>query len=360
MCWVLSSAGGRCACSMIVVALLAFGFVFAPTLRAQGAVNDIGNGGRHAIQGRLYVANGQRSQVSGLTIRLTNSSAGDISLITDETGTFMFRNLNAGSYSVAIDGRGVFENASESVVIDDPGSSNIRTGIRLPAAPRIVNMQIYLRPLAARKTDPPRAINAKWAGVPKNAIEHYDRGVKLVREGKDSQAEVEFRQSISVTPSFAPAHTELGRVAQRAGNLNEAIEEWKQAVRYDPSDFDAHLNLGIAFLNLKNYKEAETALVNAAFLDRSAVSPHYYLGILFVMKNDLDVARKAFETARDLEGGKGLPAIHKYLGRIYKTKQMNKEAVQEFETYLSLSPTAQDAAKVRQDISDIKNIQNQK
>ena len=44
-----------------------------------------------------------------------------------------------------------------------------------------------------------------------------------------------------------------------------------------------------------------------------------------------------------LDGGKSFPVIHKYLGRIYMRKQMNKAAVTEFETYLSLLPTAKDA-----------------
>jgi hypothetical protein len=72
------------------------------------------------------------------------------------------------------------------------------------------------------------------------------------------------------------------------------------------------------------------------------------------MKNDLDIAQKAFETARDLKGGKSLPAIHKYLGRIYASKNMEKEAVHELETYLKLAPKALDADKVKKDISDIK------
>jgi tetratricopeptide (TPR) repeat protein len=179
-----------------------------------------------------------------------------------------------------------------------------------------------------------------------------------VQEGNDRDAETAFKRSLELYPSFAPAHTALGRIAQRAGNLNASIESWKTAVRYDPQDFDAYLNLGIAYLNLKKYPDAEAHLVQAAFLEPSAVTPHYYIGIAFVMKNDLDVAMKAFEKAKELHGGKSLPAIHKYLGRIYGARNKPKEAIEELETYLKLSPNAQDAEKVRKDISDIKSKQN--
>lgn len=356
MYWVLSRRGSKL--WLIVLAPLIFGFVFAQKLSGQGATNDLGNGGRHSIHGRIYVSNGRRSEVSGLKIRLTNSAAGDLSIITDETGSFTFKSLSAGSYSVLVEGGSVFEDFTENVFIDDLGASSIRTGIRMRPAPRIMNVQVYLRQKAARSQPPVSVLNVKWAAVPKEAVEHYDRGIRLVREGNDRGAEAEFRRSIEISPSFAPAHTELGRVSQRAGNLNSAIEAWKTAIRYDQSDFEAHLNLGVAYLNLKKYDDAEHVLVTAAFLDRSSVTPHYYLGIVFVMKNDLDVARKAFETAKELKGGKSLPAIHKYLGRIYAAKSMKKEAIEEFETYVRLMPKAQDIEKIRKDISDLKSTQN--
>jgi Tfp pilus assembly protein PilF len=345
---------------IFIITLLIFGFASQLELTAQGSANDLGNGGRHIIQGRLYVSNGQRSQVAGLRIRLTSSATSDISLVSDDSGTFTFRGVNPGSYTVTIEGGGIFEDVSESVLLDDPGSSNIRNTVRMRAAPRTVNVQIYLRPKVSPQavSRPAAVIDAKWAAVPKEAIENYERGLRLAQDGNDREAAVAFKRAIEVSPSFAPAHTALGRIAQRAGNLDASIESWKTAVRYNAQDFDAHLNLGIAYLNLKKYGEAETALVAAAFLEPSAVTPHYYLGIAFVVKNDLDVAVKAFEKAKELNGGKALPAIHKYLGRIYGAKNRPKEAVEELETYLRLAPDAQDVEKVRKDISDIKSRQN--
>lgn len=86
--------------------------------------------------------------------------------------------------------------------------------------------------------------------------------------------------------------------------------------------------------------------------------PHYYLGLIFSAKNDGDVAQKAFEKVNDLGGGNSFPIIHKYLGRIYTRKRMNKEAVSEFETYLRLLPSAKDTDAIRKEISDIKTRQD--
>ena len=334
-------------------ALLAvFGFFSGTELAAQS--NDLGNGGRHSIQGRLYVSS-RRSQVRGLKIRLSSAVAGDMWVISDDSGTFVFRGLNAGSYTLSVEGGDAFENETENVYIDDPGSSSIRTTVRMRSPTRAMNVQIYLRPkTTAEKKQVLKVFNAKWASVPRETMENYERGIQLAEEDKLKEAEAAFQRAVEVTPSFAPAHTAIGRLLQRAGNLNGAIESWKTAIRHDGKDFDANLNLGIAYLNLKRYPEAEPVLVDAALLDPTAVTPHYYIGIAYVMKNDLDIAMRAFEKARDLNGGKGLPAIHKYLGRIYGAKNKSKEAIQELETYLKLVPDAQDAEKVRKDISDLK------
>jgi hypothetical protein len=72
------------------------------------------------------------------------------------------------------------------------------------------------------------------------------------------------------------------------------------------------------------------------------------------MKQDLDIAQKAFETAKGLNGGNRLPAIHRYLGWIYLKKDMEKEGLQELETYIKLAPKAQDAEKVKKEILAIK------
>lgn len=340
---------------ILVMTVVALGLVVPIEVRPQSSSSDVGNGGRHTIQGRLYVANGRRSEIAGLKIRLNNSSAGDTTIISDESGTFTFRGLGAGSYTVTIQGGDHFEDHVENVVIDDVGSSNIRTTMRMGSIPRTMNLQVYLRPKvnqeSARRAS---VINAKWVNVPKAAMESFERGIRLEQEDREKDAESALRQAVDLYPSFAPAHTALGRVLQKIGNLNEAISEWRLAIRYDSADFDAHINLGIAYLNLKKLAEAEPHLVQAAFLEPTAVTPHYYIGIEYVMKNDLDVAMKAFEKAKELNGGKSLPALHKYLGRIYSAKNMRREAITELETYLKLVPKAQDAEKVRKDISDIK------
>lgn len=340
----------RSASFLAVLFVSAFFIVFPSSfMEAQSRTNSSGTGGIHEIRGKVYLPSG-RPLDSPVEIELQSiSNFSNLKLFTDRDGGFSFRNLAPGNYSVVVKVGDQFEDAREYVTIDTEAQGIIP----IAPTPKLVTVPVYLqfkRGVVLRN----EVINAKWSKIPKATLDHFKRGADLEQENKNAEAELEFRKAVELSPTFAPAYTELGRIALKNGKPEASVESCKAAIRYDDSDFDAHLNLGIAYLNLKKYDQAEPELVTAAYLNRTAVTPHYYLGIVFVMKNDLNVAQKAFETAKELKGGKSLPAIHKYLGRIYMRKDMEKEAVQELETYLKLVPKAQDAERVKKDISDIK------
>ena len=337
--------------SAILLAVVAALFSISPTpdTYAQSRTNQSGTGGFNQVRGKVYLPSGQ-SLDTPVEVELQAVFA-SLKVFTDRGGSFIFQNLTAGSYTLVVNVGEQFEPALEYFTIDpDPPPPR---GMAVRPTPKMITVPIYLR-LKRGVVLKNEVINAKWSSVPKEAVSHLKRGVELVQEAKPAEAEVELRAALKIAPTFSPAHTELGKLLLQTGKLEPAIESFRTAIKNDESDFDAHLNMGIAFLNLKKYDQSEPELVTAAYLNRTAVTPHYYLGIVFVMKGDLDIAQKAFETAKELKGGRSLPAIHKYLGRIYMKKDMQKEALQELETYLKLAPKAQDAEKVKKDISDIK------
>lgn len=318
---------------------------------AQSRTNASGTGGIHEIRGKVYLPNGRTVDTQVQVELQSISNFATLQVLSDRSGGYSFRNLTPGNYTVIVRFGEQFEEARESVTIDTEATG--RTSVPIPPTPKVVTVPVYLQQKRGviLRTE---VINAKWATIPKQTLEHFKRGIELGQDDKPVEAEAEFRKAIELSPTFAPAHTESGKLALASGKLDLAVEIFQTAIRYDKADFDAHLSLGIALLNLKKYDAAEPELVYAAYLDRTAITPHYYIGIVYVMKNDLDVAQKAFETAKELKGGRGLPAIHKFLGRIYLKKNMEKEALQELEMYLKFAPNAQDADKVKKDISDIK------
>ena len=342
----MRSAPTRAAVFFFSAFLVVFGGISGS---AQSRTNMSGTGGIHEIRGKVYLPSG-KTMDGTIEIELQSiSNFSTLKVNTDRDGSFGFRNLAPGNYQVVVHAGEQFEDVREYVTLDTEAQGNVP----IRPTPKVVTVPVYLqfkRGVVLRN----EVINAKWSTIPKETLDRFKHGVDLEQEGKKVEAEAELRKAIEKSPNFAPAHSELCKLALSNGNPDAAIESCRTAIRYDDSDFAAHLNLGVAYLRLKKYKEAEPELVNAAYMDRNAVTPHYYIGILFLAQNDYEVAQKAFETARDLGGAKSLPSIHKYLGFIYMQKDMGKEAIQEFETYLKMSPKALDAEKVKKDISDIK------
>lgn len=318
----------------------------------QGSSNNTGNGGINSARGRIYLPNG-RTLEKPIKVELQSTTQPTQSVYSDTNGAFAFNGLLPGSYTIVVDAGDPFEIASESFYIDKEVQTST---VPVPPIPKNQYVPIHLRPKRA-ETLRNEILNAKWSAIPREAVQRYKKGIGFLQDGKDADAETEFRSSIAIAPNFAPPYTAIGILEVKAGKYEKAIESCKQAIRYDASDFDANLNLGIAFFNLNKMNEAELFFVNAAYINTLSIMPHYYLGLIFSAKNDGEVAQKAFEKVKQLDGGKSFPIIHKYLGRIYMHKQMNKEAVTEFETYLNLLPTAKDADAIRKDISTLKSQQ---
>jgi Tfp pilus assembly protein PilF len=345
---------GRVVCSFgAIVALL----VFAAAAAAQG-INYTGNGGKHTIQGRIYDPSGQRADLSNLKIVLESAGTGDLSVYASMNGTFTFKNLLPGSYSVSIEPMENFEAVRESVFIDDPGASNMPGGVRLMSTPKIINVQVYLQPKRVAYRGPkPGILNARLSPN-SDAVEHYKKAQALNGEGRISAAINELELAVTVDKKFTLAYNDLGLLYTKLPDIDKAIAAFTNAVAADPEDFESNLNFGVANYYKHKNSDAEKALRKAASLDTSAVTPHYYLGLLFIQKKELETAQTEMETARTLTGEKPFPLVHRYLGGIYMAKRMNKEAASELEKYLSLAPNAQDASRIRQTIDDLKKTDN--
>ncbi len=346
------SRPGVPSCLVLSLAMLLF---FAFAIFPQAGTNSTGNGGRHTVQGTIFLDSGQRAALQGVKVTLQSSGSGDLTVFVDTNGTFAFKNLVPGSYVVILDGNDRFEPVKEPVYIDAPtGTSSISGAPRmLGTPPQVANVQIFLRPKAAEAIRN-EVLNAKWSAISKDAIQHFKHGLELFDAGRLADAEDEFRTAISIAPNFAPAYIGIGTLQEKAAKYQMAVESFKEALRYDNSDYDANIGLGIAYFNLQKLDDAESPFVNAAYKDRFAVTPHYYLGLIFAVRNDVEVAQKAFEKVKELDGGRSYPIIHKYLGRIYLHKHMDKAAVNEFETYLTLLPGAKDSEAIKKEIAEIK------
>ena len=292
---------------------------------------DVANtGGNSAIEGHIISPTGKLPDTR-IRVTLDSTNTGSHTTTANEDGSFNFNGLEGGSYTLIIDAGKDFEVARESVFID--------------AGKPMSNVPVYLRMK-------PEA-NPALAGVPKAALDLYQKAVEAERRKDHDKAASLLGEAIAQYQQFALAHNELGMIELRTGKLDKALEEFKAASSTLPDDPTIQLNYGSALTQKKDFSGAEKQLRRALKkLDKSATG-HFYLGVTLIGLKNIDDAESEFQQAAKL-GGDQMGSAHKYLGGIYWQKGDKKKAADELETYVRLSPTAPDVEQIKATITPLR------
>lgn len=315
-----------------------------------GGVDPTGTGGRHVIQGRIYFPSGRRSDAR-LKIRLENFNAGALTVLSDSNGSFVFKGLDPGTYTVIVDAGKSYEVAREPINIETDGSSS-RRGVTLPPISRLYTVEINLR-LKREVISRAAVVNAVLAAVPETARELYRKAIESEQAGNTAQAIEQLKAAIASHPEFPLALNELGVQYLKLGQADKASEVLKVAVRLEQQDFQPLLNYGIALLNQKKFAESEEQL--RAALKRNALVPtaHMYLGITLAIQRKLDEGQSELEIAVKSNSNEVFLA-HRYLAGIFLERREYKRAADELEQYLKLVPKAPDAEALRQKAKELR------
>ena len=317
---------------------------------AQGSGRDsTGTGGKHIIQGKIFYPSGRRADGT-IVIKLQSYVAGEISTLADSSGSFTFTSLSPGNYTVVVNAGDDYEIAREGVTIDtdvNMSSTSINT------AARRYTVMVTLQPKPANHTKA-SVVSAALAEVPESARALYEKALELSKAGDSSRAIDNLRAAVSLYPKFPLALNELGVQYLKLGQALKAVEPLRTAVKLSADAFTPKLNLGIALLESQQYAEAETQLREALKQNDAAATAHMYLGITLTRLRGYKEAEKELLRAIEL-GGNQLGLAHRYLGGIYWGKSEYARAADELETYLRLTPNAQDADRVRRTITELRN-----
>lgn len=305
---------------------------------------DLGTGGRFIVQGTVFFPSGQRVD-RPLKVRLATPTRGELITMTDTNGRFTFHRLNAGQYSILIDGDENYEAVNESMNI-------IQAGRSIGSTEEIIPVQIRLKRKPGDAVRP-EVVHADLADVPKPAVDLYNSALKLAQDGKNKAAIEKLNQAIAAHPKFMLAFNELGVQYQKLNELDKANEALESALKISPASFAPLVNHGIVLVRLKRYADAEVEL-RAALKenDKSAIA-HFYLGRALAYLGRFEEGITELNSAITI-GGDQMKEAYRYLGAIYHARGETEKAIAQLETYLRIAPKADDADSVRQLIKQLK------
>ena len=294
-------------------------------------------GGNNTIQGRVHFPSGQATGTVKVSLETTSSFGSSSSTATDQDGTFRFRGLEPGNYTVVVDAGNQYEKAREPVTIDHESRG------------RMVQVAVQLH----FKID---AANPAFAGVSEKALNLYQKGTAAAKKGDNKAAVQFFSDAVAAYPNFPIALGDLGLMYIKLNQMDKAGETYESLIKLKPADPMGHLNLGIVRYNQKKFDEAETHLRKALELKSGGPMAHYYLGLTLVNLKRHGEALAEFE-ATVANGGENIALAHRYLGGLYMSTNKNKEAADELEKYLTLDPKAPDADRIKGTIKDLRGKQ---
>jgi tetratricopeptide (TPR) repeat protein len=323
------------------------------SVNAQGSGRSTtGTGGPHIIQGYVFFPSGRRAEGS-IIVKLQSLQYGELQVIADSSGSFTFSALAPGSYTVVVNAGNEYELSNEGVYIDsDPNPS--RMGIRVPTATRRYTVMVHLQLKNRPGVGKPGVVNAALAEVPEKARKLYERGVEQSRADDVAKAADSLKEAVALYPKFPLALNELGVQYLKLRQINKAIDALNEACKLDPEAFPSRLNLGIALLEAKQFASAEEQLREALKRNNSSATAHMYLGIALLRQTKFEDAEKELVVAAQANVAQ-LGMANYYLGGLYWRKKDYTRAVEQLEKYLSFTPNAPDAERVRATIKDFRS-----
>ena len=297
----------------------------------------------NSIQGNIFEPNGRRFE-RRLQIRLSSVRGIDFSTMSNENGSFSFRRLPAGTYTITVDAGREYVPMTESVYVYE----NFRTQ---SGQTYVVQFQLQMKPTNEARAS---VVNAALAGVPKAALEFYESAAKSAQTGDSKKAVELLKSAIEIYPQFMLAHNELGVQYFKLGDLDKAAPALREAIKLSPETFSPRFNHGVVLFYKKQYQSAGEELDHALKVNGSSAVAHLFRGRVFIKVKEFAKAEQEFRRALSLGGGGEINEAHRFLGGIYNEQGHYARALQELETYLKLSPNVKDAEEIRLIIQELR------
>lgn len=159
-------------------------------------------------------------------------------------------------------------------------------------------------------------------------------GILELRNHNPAEAVPPLRDAVKQKPTAARAQRYLGDALLASNDAPSAAEAYKAALTADPKLASAELGLGQALLQQKQVDEAAPHYRNAASLDPRLKS--YQLEIADALLN----AKEHDKAVEFLQQFPDNPGAREALGRVYLADNRPADAVTEFQSAVTLAPTA--------------------
>lgn len=187
------------------------------------------------------------------------------------------------------------------------------------------------------------------------ATSHLLLAEMLLSLGRDDEAETEFRQASSMSPTpeeEAALEAGLGNLEIRREHLEEAIPHYERVIELDPKYPGIWFNFGFAHRHLQHFDKALDAYKRAIQQEPDDMRPYSEMTAIYMNRNDKQQARDIIE-----QGVRANPAsshLHALFASVLSTSGDQRAAQRELAEAEAIDPDIEIIARVREQLQAAK------
>jgi superkiller protein 3 len=196
--------------------------------------------------------------------------------------------------------------------------------------------------------------------APKDAKKAYDKGMDALKKKKYEDAQNNFEKAVELYPRYAVAWYELGRLRISQDQFDIARGSFAEAIKADPKFVLPYVSLSYVELQAKRWQQLAEVTEKTIKLDPFDYPQSYFFNsVAHFNMRDLEAAEKSGLQAERLDTRNQFPQVHHLLGMILADRKDWDGAAARFKNYLKLSPKAENADAVRNQLTQVEKIQQQ-
>lgn len=291
-----------------------------------------------------HVSNNQRTPIANLRVELLNEVDSVIQTSkTDASGLFVFRKLSDGTFQVRVHASGTnYADQTKRVELSRPsGFGVVFEEVDFVLSPSRAT------PSAAK----PGVVFAQ--NVPEEARLQYQRAAEMLQKDRRQEGVAALNKAIEIYPQYFDALEMLGSERVKQQEYEHAVPPLKKALEINARAFPSWYALGVAQYNLKQLPAAVESLRRAVSLNQKSINANLWLGTVLRHAGRLDEAETYLKQANFLAEAK-VPDAHWQLALLFNQLKRYKEAADELEQFLKVTPDARDADEIKKVIQRLR------
>lgn len=253
------------------------------------------------------------------------------SVLTDIEGHFRIPHLPHGTYELAVEEDG-YESARTSTQLDGPSSKLV----------------VYLRSAnISQRQRSAYTVSVRELKIPGKAQNEYHKGLERLGKNDPAESISHFEKALRAFPGYYEAYYHMGIAEMRLGHREQAEKHYQEAIDVSGGHY-AWADFGLGYLLGQDGKleEAEKVVRRGLEIDDGSPEGHVILADTLMQLNRADEAEKSAREA--LLRNPNFPDAYLVLSNVDGYKRDYRAQLQDFDTYLKLSPNGMGSERVRQ------------